>query len=51
MFNAEIKFLRKRPGERYVSALTNMHLSKKVYKLYGKTQLKDYLKSLYLNAN
>ena len=46
MFNSEIKFLPKRPGERYASALTNMHLSKKVYKLYGKTQLKDYLKKL-----
>jgi UDP-glucose 4-epimerase len=45
MFNAQIKFLSKRPGERYASALTNMHLSKKVYKLYGKIQLKDYLKT------
>ena len=51
MFNTEIKFLPKRPGERYASALTNMHLSKKVYKLYGKIQLKDYLKSLYLKVN
>ena len=51
MFNTKIKYLPKRPGERYASALTNLHLSKKVYKLYGKTQLKDYLKTLYLNAN
>jgi len=51
MFNTLIKFLPKRPGERYASALTNMHLSKKVYKLYGKTQLKDYLKALNLKAN
>ena len=45
MFNTQIKFLEKRPGERYASALTNMHLSKKVYKLYGKIHLKDYLKT------
>ena len=51
MFNTLIKFLPKRPGERYASALTSMHLSKKVYKLYGKTQLKDYLKALNLKAN
>ena len=47
LFNREIKLLPKRPGERYASALTNVHLSKKVYKLYGKTQLKDYLKTYF----
>ena len=47
MFNREIKLLPKRPGERYASALTNIHLSKKVYKLYGKTHLKDYLKAYF----
>ena len=43
MFNSEIKFLPARPGERYASALTNMNLSNKVYKLFGKIHLKDYL--------
>ena len=47
LFNREIKLLPKRPGERYASALTNVHLSKKVYKLYGKTHLKDYLKAYF----
>ncbi|MDA9626993.1 NAD-dependent epimerase/dehydratase family protein, partial [Candidatus Pelagibacter sp.] len=47
IFNREIKLLPKRPGERYASALTNIHLSKKVYKLYGKTHLKDYLKAYF----
>jgi UDP-glucose 4-epimerase len=44
MFNSPIKFLSSRPGERYASALTSMNLSNKVYKLFGKIQLKDYLK-------
>ena len=44
MFNHSIKFLPSRPGERYASALTNMNLSNKIYKLFGKIQLKDYIK-------
>ena len=36
MFDHKIKFLPKRPGERFASALTNMHLSNKVFKIYGK---------------
>ena len=43
MFNHKIKFLKKRPGERYASALTNMNLSNKVYKYYGKIKLKKYI--------
>ena len=44
MFKSKIKYLPQRPGERYASALTSMNLSNKVYKLFGKIQLKDYLK-------
>ncbi len=44
MFNRKIKFLPKRPGERYASALTSMNLSNKVYKLFGSIKLKDYIK-------
>ena len=43
MFKSTIKFLPPRPGERYASALTNMNLSNKVFKLFGKIQLKEYL--------
>ena len=43
MFNSKIKFLPKRPGERYVSALTNKNLSNKMYKYFGKIKLKDYI--------
>ena len=46
MFNSKIKFLPTRPGERYASALTSMNLSNKVYKLFGKIKLKDYLKEI-----
>ena len=46
MFNSDIKYLPARPGERYASALTNMNLSNKVYKLFGKIQLEDYLKTI-----
>ena len=39
----KIKFLPKRLGERYASALTNKNLSNKIYKYYGKINLKDYV--------
>ena len=45
MFNSKIKFLPVRPGERYASALTNMNLSNKVHKLFGKKDLKDYVQT------
>ena len=44
MFGTKIKYLSKRPGERYASALTNMNLSNKVYKYFGKISVKDYIK-------
>ena len=43
MFKTKIKFLSKRPGERYASALTNKNLSNKVYKHFGKISLKNYI--------
>ena len=46
MFNSKIKYLPARPGERYASALTSMNLSNKVYKLFGKIQLKNYLNEI-----
>ena len=46
MFKSNIKFLKKRPGERYSSALTNMNLSNKVYKHFGKKKLKDYINKI-----
>ena len=49
MFNSDIKYLPARLGERYASALTNMNLSNKVYKLFGKIQLEDYVKKIVKN--
>jgi len=46
MFNTKIKFLDARKGERYASALTNMNLSNKVYKIFGKISLKNYIQTI-----
>ncbi len=43
MFKFKIKFLPKRAGERYASALTNKNLSNKIFKYFGSTKLKDYI--------
>ena len=43
MFKSKIRFLPKRRGERYASALTNMNLFNKVYKKFGKIELKNYI--------
>ncbi len=46
MFKSKIKYLHKRPGERYASALTKMNLSNKVYRYFGKIKLADYISNL-----
>jgi len=51
MFNTKITYLPKRRGERYASALTNINLSNKVYKYFGKVKLKIYIKNIILNNN
>ena len=50
MFNSKIKFLKPRSGERYASALTNMNLSNKVYKIFGKINLSDYVANIVKNS-
>jgi len=45
MFNAKLVYLPPRRGERYASALTNMILSNKVYKYFGKIDIKSYIHS------
>ncbi|MDA1338458.1 MAG: NAD-dependent epimerase/dehydratase family protein [bacterium] len=50
MFNFRIKYLPSRLGERFASALTSMNLSNKVHKLFGKIQLKEYIKNLILRV-
>tara|TARA_A100001015_G_scaffold319349_1_gene441966 strand:+ start:3753 stop:4637 length:885 start_codon:yes stop_codon:yes gene_type:complete len=46
LFNHKIKYLPKRRGERYASALTNMNLSNKVRKMFGKLNLEKYITEL-----
>ena len=49
LFKFKIKFLPRRKGERYASALTNMNLSNKVYKMFGKINLKNYVRNFIQN--
>ena len=51
LFGTKIKYLPKRPGERYASALTAMHLSNKVYKHFGRIDLKKYIKNIIRENN
>tara|TARA_B100000795_G_C22782038_1_gene432812 strand:- start:280 stop:1170 length:891 start_codon:yes stop_codon:yes gene_type:complete len=50
MFRRKIKYLPSRKGERYASALTDKNLSNKVYKYFGKIDLKDYINT-FLSKN
>ena len=50
MFNSKIKFLKPRAGERYASALTSMNLSNKVYQIFGKNNLRDYVANIVKNS-
>ena len=50
MFGGKIKFLSKRSGERYASALSNMNLSNKVHKIFGKIDLKKYIENIVKNS-
>ena len=50
MFDCQLKFLPPRKGERYASALTNINLSNKVYKLFGKINLRDYVANIVKNS-
>ena len=45
MFKRKIVFLKKRRGERYASALTKISLNNRVFRRYGKINLKDYVSS------
>ena len=49
MFGEKIRYLPKRPGERYASALTNTNLSNKVYKHFGKINLRNYINNIVAN--
>ena len=50
MFGNKIRFLPARKGERYASALTTLSLSNKIYRTYGKIDLRDYVKNFVKNT-
>tara|TARA_Y100000389_G_scaffold191131_1_gene216797 strand:- start:91 stop:978 length:888 start_codon:yes stop_codon:yes gene_type:complete len=50
MFGQKIKMLPSRRGERFASALTSINLSNKVFKLFGKVNLKDYIDNVVKNS-
>ena len=51
MFNHKISLLKPRAGERYASALTNISLSNKVYKNFGKESIRRYIHKFINNFN
>tara|TARA_B110001452_G_scaffold223578_1_gene196861 strand:- start:56 stop:943 length:888 start_codon:yes stop_codon:yes gene_type:complete len=49
LFGSKIKILPERGGERFASALTNMNLSNKVHKIFGRIELKKYIENFKKN--
>ena len=49
MFKSEIRYLAKREGERFASALTKMNLNNKIIRLSAKVKLRDYIKNFLIN--
>jgi UDP-glucose 4-epimerase len=51
MFKSKIKLIEARPGERYASALTKISQNNKIFRKYGKINLKDYISSFIKDEN
>ena len=49
LFNCKVRYLPNRKGERYASALTNLTLSNKINKYFGKINLKEYIQDFCKN--
>ena len=49
LFRSEIRYLPKRAGERYASALTKMNLNNKIIRLRAQIKLRDYIKNFLMN--
>ena len=49
LFKSPIKYLPKRKGERFASALTKMNLNNKIVRLSAKIRLKDYVNNFLMN--
>ena len=48
-FKSKIRYLSKRKGERFASALTNMNLNNKIIRLSSKIRLRDYVNNFLMN--
>jgi UDP-glucose 4-epimerase len=49
MFKSKIRYLPKREGERFASALIKMNLNNKIIRLSAKIKLRDYIKNFLIN--
>jgi UDP-glucose 4-epimerase len=49
MFKSQIRYLPKREGERFASALTKMNLNNKIIRLSAKIKLKDYINNFLMS--
>ena len=49
MFKSKIRYLPKREGERFASALTKMNLNNKIIRLSAKIKLRDYINNFLMN--
>jgi UDP-glucose 4-epimerase len=49
MFKRKIRYLPKREGERFASALTKMNLNNKITRLSAKIKLRDYINNFLIN--
>jgi UDP-glucose 4-epimerase len=49
MFKSKIRYLPKREGERFASALTKMNLNNDITRLSAKIKLRDYIKNFLIN--
>ena len=51
MFHSRTRYLKRRPGERYASALTKISLKNRLIRRFGKIDLKDYITSFIKEQN
>ena len=49
MFKSKIRYLPRREGERFASALTKMNLNNEIIRLSARIKLKDYIKNFLMN--
>jgi len=49
MFKSQIRYLPKREGERFASALTKMNLNNRIIRLSAKIKLKEYINNFLIN--